>query len=78
MKIIPYSNDHKADYLGLWYRSTKIGHPCLSEEQLSEQRDALANTYLDMAWNTLRDGGALDVKKEYMNKRSVSMVRTAV
>jgi hypothetical protein len=26
----------------------------------------------------LRDGGALDVKKEDMNKRSVSMVRTAV
>lgn len=49
MEIIPYSNDHKADYLALWYRATKIGHPFLSEAQLSEQRDALANIYLDMA-----------------------------
>ena len=60
MKIIPYSNDHKADYLGLWYRSTKIGHPFLSEEQLSEQRDALANTYLDMAEGyVMMDNGTL-------------------
>ena len=33
---------------------------------------------LYMAWNILRDGGALDVKKGDINKEPVSMMRTAV
>ena len=48
MEILPYSIYHKADYLALCYRAIKIGHPFMSEEEQSEQRDALADTYLDM------------------------------
>lgn len=49
MEIIKYKDAHKEDYLALWYRATKVGHPFLTEEQLAEQKEALANIYLDMA-----------------------------
>jgi putative acetyltransferase len=49
MGIIKYEASHKDEYLGVWLRSTKIGHPFLTADQLAEQKEALANIYLGMA-----------------------------